>query len=127
MLPLLVLLLAMLAVGTVFGTTQTGVAARLALTGDDGPHRGRLRLHGHRLRPSPPLLTTRLPERFTHQRRIVVSGALLVVAGWLLSLATAPGWMGAANLLVGVAVAPTLISAYALAERLARPGGPRPP
>lgn len=120
-LPLLVLLLALLAVGTVFGATQTGVAARLALTGDDGLTGVVYGCMGVGSAVTA-LLTTRLPERFTHQRRIVASGALLVVAGWLLSLASAPGWMGAANLLVGVAVAPTLISAYALAERLAPAG-----
>lgn len=46
----------------------------------------------------------------------------MLLAGLLLVAATTPVALAGAMLLLGVALAPTLISTYALAERLAPPG-----
>lgn len=67
------------------------------------------------------LLTTRLPERVPHELRIAVSGSAILVAGLLLSTASGPVGLAGAMLLMGTALAPTLISSYALAERIAPP------
>lgn len=117
---LAVLLLALGAVGTVFGASQTGLAARLALTGDDALT-GLVYGLGAVGSAATALLTTRLPERVTHELRIVVSGAAMVLAGLLLAAATAPLALAGAMVVLGCALAPTLISGYALAERMAPP------
>lgn len=117
---LTVLLVALGFVGTVFGASQTGLAARLALTGDDALT-GLVYGLGAVGSAVTALLTTRLPDRIGHELRIVVSGAAMVVAGLLVSTATTPAALAGAMLLLGAALAPTLISSYALAERLAPP------
>ncbi|ROR92454.1 MFS transporter [Nocardioides aurantiacus] len=117
---LAVLLLALGSVGVVFGASQTGLAARLALTGDDALT-GLVYGVGAVGSAVTALLTTRLPERIGHELRIVVSGGAMVAAGLLLAAATTPLALAGAMLLLGTALAPTLISAYALAERLAPP------
>lgn len=117
---LAVLLLALGSVGVVFGASQTGLAARLALTGDDALT-GLIYGLGAVGSAVTALLTTRLPERVTHELRIVVSGVAMVAAGALLAVASTPTALAGAMVLLGVALAPTLISAYALAERMAPP------
>lgn len=115
------LLVATGSVGLVFGATQTGVAARMALGGTDELTGLVYGLMGVGAAVTA-LLTTRLPARVTHETRIAVSGALLVAAGAAAVAATTPTTLAAANLLLGVALAPTLVSGYALAERLAPEG-----
>ncbi len=68
------------------------------------------------------LLTTRLPQRFTLEARIAVGGGLTVLGGLASAVAHQPVWLAASCLLLGIALAPVLISAYALAERAAPEG-----
>ncbi|GAB3999364.1 MFS transporter [Nocardioides marmoraquaticus] len=117
---LAVLLVGLGAVGVVFGASQTGLAARLALTGDDALT-GLVYGLGAVGSAVTALLTTRLPERVPHELRIAVSGSAILVAGLLLSTAAGPVGLAVAMLLMGTALAPTLISSYALAERIAPP------
>jgi MFS family permease len=115
------LLLAMAAIGLVFGSSQTGVAARLDGLGRDeltGPVYALMGVGS----AVAGLLTTRLPRSFGLAARIAAGGAGLVVAGLLLAGATAPLALGGACLVAGVALAPSLISSYALAERAAPHG-----
>jgi hypothetical protein len=115
------LLVAMAGVGIVFGATQTGVAARMDTAGTDeltGPVYAVMGL-GSAIAG---LLTTRLPHRFRLEARIACAGALIAVAGAAISLAHQPFLLAAGCLLLGVALAPALVSSYALAERSAPHG-----
>ncbi len=115
------LLVAMAAVGLVFGATQTGVAARMAAAGTDeltGPVYAVMGV-GSAIAG---LLTTRLPQAFRHEVRIGAAGVLMVLAGLASWVAIDPVSLGFACLLLGVALAPALISSYALAERAAPAG-----
>lgn len=118
---LVTLLVAMGSIGVVFGVTQTGVAAQLQLTGQDSLTGLVYGLMGVGSAVTA-LLTTRLPVRVSHELRIAVAGAMLVVAGLAVAAATTPTLLGGANLLLGVALAPALVSGYALAERAAPEG-----
>lgn len=115
------LLVAMAAVGLVFGATQTGVAARLALAGTDeltGPVYAVMGV-GSAIAG---LLTTRLPQAFRLETRIVCSGVLIALAGLASATAHEPVLLAGSCLLLGVALAPALVSSYALAERAAPRG-----
>ena len=68
------------------------------------------------------LRTTRLPARFALADRIAVGGALLVVGGVLVAVAGPAPLLALACLVLGLALAPALVSAYALAERAAPAG-----
>ena len=115
------LLLAMAAIGLVFGSSQTGVAARLDGLGRDGLTGPVYAMMGVGSAVAG-LLTTRLPRGFGLAARIAAGGAGLVVAGLLLAWATAPLALAGACLVAGIALAPSLISSYALAERAAPQG-----
>ena len=115
------LLLAMAAIGLVFGSSQTGVAARLDSIGHDGLTGPVYAMMGVGSAVAG-LLTTRLPRGLGLAPRIAAGGAGLVVAGLLLAWATAPLALGGACLVAGIALAPSLISSYALAERAAPQG-----
>jgi MFS family permease len=113
------LLVAMAAVGLVFGATQTGVAARLAGTDElTGPVYAAMGV-GSAIAG---LLTTRLPQAFRLEARIVCSGALIAIGGLASVVAHQPVLLAAACLLLGVALGPALVSSYALAERAAPRG-----
>lgn len=115
------LLVAMAAVGVVFGATQTGVAARMAERGTDGlagPVYAAMGV-GSALTG---LLTTRLPRSLGLELRIAIGGGLLVVAGVAAALAREPVPLALGCLLLGIALAPALVSAWALAERAAPAG-----
>lgn len=115
------LLVAMGSVGLVFGATSTGVAARMALAGTDeltGPVYALMGIGS----AVTGLLTTRLPRGFVLELRIAVAGLLLVLAGLLAASVSAPVPLALANLLLGVALAPALVTSYALADRVAPPG-----
>ncbi len=115
------LLLAMGAVGVVFGVTQTGVAARMAEQGTaglTGPVYAAMGV-GSALAG---LLTTRLPSAWTLPARIAGGGALLVVGGLLTAPAQQPALLAVGCLVLGIALGPVLVSAYALAERSTPPG-----
>jgi hypothetical protein len=115
------LLLAMAAVGLVFGSSQTGVAARMAESGHDGLTGPVYALMGVGSAVAG-LLTTRLPAGFRLADRIAAGGALLVVGGLLVAAAGPAPMLGLACLFLGLALAPALVSAYALAERAAPAG-----
>ena len=115
------LLLAMAAVGLVFGASQTGVAARMAESGHDGLTGPVYALMGVGSAVAG-LLTTRLPARLALADRIAAGGALLVLGGVVVALAGPPPLLGLACLFLGLALAPALVSAYALAERAAPDG-----
>lgn len=115
------LLVAMGAIGLVFGATQTGIAARMSLAGSDeltGPVYAVMGFGS----AVAGLLTTRLPHRFSLEARVAVGGALVVVGGLATSVADRPVLLALACLLLGVAIAPALTSSYALAERVAPTG-----
>ncbi|MCW2847791.1 MAG: putative arabinose efflux permease, family [Marmoricola sp.] len=115
------LLIAMSAVGLVFGATQTGVAARMAAAGTEeltGPVYAAMGV-GSAIAG---LLTTRLPLAFRLEARIAASGALIAVAGLAGARAHEPGFLALTCLLLGIALAPALVSSYALAERAAPQG-----
>ncbi len=115
------LLVAMASVGLVFGATQTGVAARLALAGSDeltGPVYASMGV-GSAIAG---LLTTRLPLSFRLESRIAVSGVLIALGGLASVVAQEPALLAGSCLLLGVALAPALVSSYALAERAAPRG-----
>ena len=64
------------------------------------------------------LLTTRLPRRFSLELRIVTAGALLVGAGAVVAAVAAPVPLALGDLLLGIALAPAMVSSYALADRV---------
>lgn len=115
------LLLAMGAIGLIFGATQTGVAARMALAGTSeltGPVYAAMGVGS----AMAGLLTTRLPQFFSLAARIACGGGLIVLAGLAIAAAHHPALVAVSCLLLGVALAPALISSYALAERAAPAG-----
>ena len=115
------LMVAMAAVGLVFGASQTGVAARLDGLGHDeltGPVYALMGVGS----AVAGLLTTRLPRGFGLAARIAAGGAGLVLAGLLMASAAAPLALAGACLVAGVALAPALISSFSLAERAAPHG-----
>jgi MFS family permease len=112
------LLLAMGAVGVVFGVTQTGVAARMAQDGTaglTGPVYAALGVGS----AVAGLLTTRLPSAVSLPARIATGGLLLVLAGLLTAPAEHAAALAGGCLLLGVALGPVLVSCYALAQQLA--------
>ena len=115
------LLLAMAAIGLVFGASQTGVAARMAEAGHDGLTGPVYALMGVGSAVAG-LLTTRLPARFGLADRIAAGGALLVIGGVLVAAAGPGSLLALACLFLGLALAPALVSAWALAERAAPAG-----
>ncbi len=115
------LLVAMASVGLVFGATQTGVAARMAETGDaalTGPVYAAMGV-GSAITG---LLTTRLAQVIALETRIALSGLVLLLVGAGAALASAPLPLALACLVLGVALAPALISSFAAAERAAPAG-----
>lgn len=115
------LLVAMASVGLVFGATQTGVAARMAETGDSvltGPVYAAMGVGS----AVTGLLTTRLPHVIALEVRIALSGLVLLLVGAVAALAAGPLPLALACLVLGVALAPALISSFAAAERAAPAG-----
>ncbi len=117
---LVVLGIVMTAIGLVFGATQTGITA---LAGASG-HAGVAGLIYSVLgvgSATAGLATAWLPGRFTLDRRLSAFAALLFAGA--LGLLAIRGVVVAslAMLILGVAVAPLLVTAYAVAERIAPP------
>ena len=115
---LVCLLAAMGAVGVVFGAVQTGVAARMSLGGTGGLTGPVYAAMGVGSAVTG-LLTTRFPRRFGLEARIVAGGAVLLLGGVAAAAAHEPLPLALACLLIGIGVAPALVSSYALAERSA--------
>lgn len=120
-LSLVPLVVAVGAVGVVFGSTQTGIAATLEARGDAALTGVVYACLGVGSAVAG-LATTRIPVRIPLATRIAVSGLMLAVLGLGLVLAHGPWLLGAACLGVGLAVAPILVSGYSLAERLTAVG-----
>ncbi len=117
---LVVLGIVMTAIGLVFGATQTGITALAEASG----HAGVAGLIYSVLgvgSATAGLATAWLPGRFTLDRRLPAFAALLL-AGALGLLAIRGVAVAAVGMLIlGVAVAPLLVTAYAIAERIAPP------
>ncbi|TDE10377.1 MFS transporter [Jiangella asiatica] len=116
----LALALAQLLIGMIFGATQTGTTALATAEGRPG-------LAGlvHALLGVGSVLaglaTAALPERFGYQRRILVfSGALMMLSTPLLLVGSLAALVPAV-LVLGLAVAPYMISVFAAAEHLVPP------
>jgi MFS family permease len=117
---LVVLGIVMTAIGLVFGSTQTGITALAEASG----HAGVAGLIYSVLgvgSATAGLATAWLPGRYTLDRRLSAFSAVLF-AGTLGLLAIRGVAVAAlAMLTLGVAVAPLLVTAYAVAERIAPP------
>ena len=108
------------AVGLLFGGSQTAIAAFFTLRGEQavtGLVYGTMAVGS----ASMGLLSNRLPARFSLSDRIVVFGLGSALTAPLLVVAWDAATMALACLIVGVMVGPTLVTAYALAERIAPP------
>jgi MFS family permease len=117
---LVVLGIVMTAIGLLFGATQTGITALAEASG----HAGVAGLIYSVLgvgSATAGLATAWLPGRFTLDRRLSAFAALLFAGA--LGLLAIRGVVVAsfAMLILGVAVAPLLVTAYAVAERIAPP------
>lgn len=104
------------ATGTIFGSTQTGLTAVLG-EGGDGALTGPVYAALGVTSGVAGLLTTLLPARFRLRGRIVTSAAALAVLLAPLPFASTPVTLALGCALGGLAIAPMMISAYALAER----------
>ena len=115
------LLVAMSAIGLIFGATSTGVAARMSLAGSaelTGPVYAAMGVGS----AVAGLLTTRLPQSLGLAARIAWSGGLIMLAGLASAASQHPALLALSCLFLGIALAPALISSYALAERAAPEG-----
>jgi len=117
---LVVLLVAQLLIGIVFGSVQTGTTVLATATGKAG-------LAGlvHALlgvgSVAAGLSLAAAPERITHATRVLVSAAALLVLGLPLLVVDSLGSLVGVVLVLGFAVAPYMITNFTLAERAAPP------
>jgi MFS family permease len=110
----------MTAIGLLFGSTQTGITALAEASG----HAGAAGLIYAVLgvgSATAGLATAWLPGRFTLDRRLSAFAALLLAGALVLLAIRGVGMAAIAMLMLGVAVAPLLVTAYAVAERIAPP------
>lgn len=108
------LVTAVVAVGVVFGSTQTGIAAHFTATGQDALAGGVYAFLGIGSALAG-LLTTRIPDRIALPSRMIISAAALVVLAASLVVGSGPGTLAIACFLTGVAVGPVLITVYSQA------------
>jgi MFS family permease len=111
-----ILLIGAFALGNVFGGTQAGVTAFTAEVGRPGAAGLVYALLGTGSAAAG-LASAALPARFGHSRRLLVFGAGLAALAVPLLVVGSLAWLCVAMVLFGCAVAPFLISLYALAER----------
>lgn len=114
------LMVAVAGVGVLFGGSQTSIAAHFTLAGNSavaGIVYGALAVGSS----VTGLLSNRLPGRFALGARVTAFGAATAVVSPLLVAATDAVPMALACLLIGLAIGPVLIAAFALAERIAPP------
>ncbi len=107
-------------VGLLFGGSQTSIAAYFTLRDEAalaGPVYGTMAVGSAVMG----LLSTRLPARFSPSARVAVFGFGSAAVTPLLTVAGDAPSMAAACLLIGLAVGPVLIAAFAGAERIAPP------
>jgi predicted MFS family arabinose efflux permease len=120
-LPVCGLVLAMAALGAIFGGTQTGVTALAGSIGRPGSAGLIYAVLGVGSATAG-LATAWLPARFRYPARYLVFAAALAVAVTALLTISGPAGALAAMAVLGLLVAPYLITVYALAERIAPPG-----
>jgi MFS family permease len=107
--------LSVAAVGVVFGSTSTGVAASLSAQGR--PALAGIVYGGMGIGSAiSGVLTTRLPRSLAQRSRVVIFAAVLALVAPLVAIAPAPWWLMAACFLCGCGLAPVLIGSFAIAE-----------
>jgi MFS family permease len=107
--------LSVAAVGMVFGSTSTGVAASLSAQGR--PALAGIVYGGMGIGSAVSgVLTTRLPRSLAQRSRVVIFAAVLALVAPLVAIAPAPWWLMAACFLCGCGLAPVLIGSFAIAE-----------
>jgi MFS family permease len=116
-----VLIVTMLMIGVVFGATQTGITALASSVGHEGSAGLIYAVLGVGSALSG-LATAWLPSRLPLGRRLPIFAAVLFIGAVPLLIVRSVPAAAIAVALLGVAVAPLLITAYALAERIAPPG-----
>ncbi len=115
-----VLLLAQLAIGSLFGATQTGATALATAVGQPGAA-GLVHAVLGVGSAAAGLATAFVPERFSQQRRILLAAVALFVLSWPLLLADALVPLTVTVLVLGLAVAPYMIGVFSLGERIVPP------
>ena len=117
---LVVLGIVMTAIGLVFGATQTGITALAEASGRAGVAGLIYSVLGVGSATAG-LATAWLPGRFTLDRRLTAFAALLFAGALGLLAIRGVAVAAIAMLVLGVAVSPLLVTAYAVAERIAPP------
>jgi MFS family permease len=117
---LVVLGIVMTAIGLVFGATQTGITALAEASGRAGIGGLIYSVLGVGSATAG-LATAWLPGRFTLDRRLSAFAGLLFAGALGLLAIRGVALAAIAMLILGVAVAPVLVTAYAVAERIAPP------
>ncbi|GAA2139344.1 MFS transporter [Nocardioides koreensis] len=115
-----VLLLAQLAIGSLFGATQTGATALATAVGQPGAA-GLVHAVLGVGSAVAGLATAFVPERIGQQRRILVAAVALFAFSWPLLLADSLAFLTVTVLVLGLAVAPYMIGVFSLGERIVPP------
>ena len=115
-----VLLLAQLAIGSLFGATQTGATALATAVGQPGAA-GLVHAVLGVGSAAAGLATAFVPERISQQRRILVAAVALFAFSWPLLLADSLAYLTVTVLVLGLAVAPYMIGVFSLGERIVPP------
>ena len=115
-----VLLLAQLAIGSLFGATQTGATALATAVGQPGAA-GLVHAVLGVGSAVAGLATAFVPERISQQRRILVAAVALFAFSWPLLLADSLAYLTVTVLVLGLAVAPYMIGVFSLGERIVPP------
>ena len=115
-----VLLLAQLAIGSLFGATQTGATALATAVGQPGAA-GLVHAVLGVGSAAAGLATAFVPERISQQRRILVAAVALFAFSWPLLLADSLAALTVTVLVLGLAVAPYMIGVFSLGERIVPP------
>lgn len=115
-----VLLLAQLAIGSLFGATQTGATALATAVGQPGAA-GLVHAVLGVGSAVAGLATAFVPERVGQQRRVLVAAVALFVFSWPLLLADSLAALTLTVLVLGLAVAPYMIGVFSLGERIVPP------
>ncbi|RCK69589.1 MFS transporter [Desertihabitans brevis] len=117
---LAVLLLAMLGVGMVFGSVQTGNSVLATAAGEPGLTGGLHALLGVGSVLAG-LLVPALPARWTLRRRLLVSAAALLVLSLPLLAVSTLLPLSVVLLVLGLSIAPTMITLFSLVAEVAPP------
>ena len=118
--PLAALAGAQLVIGVVFGSLQTGTTVMARAAGELGAA-GLLQALLGVGSVVAGLAVTVIPARFPYESRLVVFGAGLALLSGPLLLVDSLGSLSVALLVLGIAVAPYMITVFTLAERIVAP------